>query len=178
MAVNKGTNITGYVFPNIPGNWSPEEKRFALALRGLFDQLFQKTRGLQSDFDKSNYERLANKPAISGVILTGNKSLADLGIHNVNDDAAGLMTPTMLAKLNGIEAGATKGPDSRPGVDYLSMMSGIDILTDTSDKVEKVAGYYEAETWNEKMVWDAVEKWITATDYEDITGEPYSPFHD
>ena len=126
MAVNKGTNVIGYVFPNVPGNWSPEEKRFALALRGLFDILFQKTRGLQTD----------------------------------------------------IEEGATKGPDSRPQVDYLSMMSEIDILTDTSDKAEKIAGYYEAETWNEKMVWDAVEKWITAADYEDITGEPYSPYHD
>lgn len=80
MAVNKGTTITGYVFPNPPAEWSLEEKRFALALRGLFDTLFQKTRGLQADYDKGSYNSLLNKPSIASHILTGNMSLSELGI--------------------------------------------------------------------------------------------------
>ena len=100
MATNKGTTITGYVFPNPPANWSPEEKRFVLALRGLFDILFQKTRGLKTDYEKNDYNALANKPAISGQILSGNKSLSDIGIHNVNEISAGLMTPELLGALN------------------------------------------------------------------------------
>lgn len=31
---------TGYPFPNIPGNWSEEGKRFAQGLRYLFDRIF------------------------------------------------------------------------------------------------------------------------------------------
>ena len=79
------------------------------------------------------------------------------------------MTPTMLAALG--EA------NNRPEVDYLSMMTGIDIPTDTSDKVVKVGDYYNVERWTKVMVWDAVDKsWITSSDYEDITGEPFPPF--
>ena len=221
MAVNKGTTITGYAFPNPPANWSPEEKRFALALRGLFDILFQKTRGLQTDYEKSNYESLTNKPLINGQVLIGNKSLSDIGIHNasaddaglmsaahytkldgittasadneglmpaemftkldgigdVSEDGAGLMTVALFTKLLGIADGATNTTETKPEVDYLYMMTGIDYPTDVSDKVAKVAGYYDEEIWNKQMVWDAVDKsWITAQDYEDITGEPFPPF--
>ena len=197
MPTNKGTTITGYVFPNIPNEWSPEEKRFALALRGLFDTLFQKTRGLKTDYDKDDYSKLKNKPSISGTVLNGNKSLSDIGIHDVNstdsglmtvalyekltgitdvsEDGPGLMTVALFTKLNGIEDGATATSECRPEVDYLSMMTEIDIPTDFSDKVEKVAGYYEDEVWNLTMVWDAVGKWITAEEYEEITGETYDP---
>ena len=83
MAVNKGTNITGYVFPNIPGNWSPEEKRFALALRGLFDQLYTRTRGLNADFEKDSYDSLKNRPMINGVVLKGNRTTSELGINTI-----------------------------------------------------------------------------------------------
>ena len=113
MATNKGTTITGYVFPNPPANWSPEEKRFVLALRGLFDILFQKTRGLKTDYEKNDYNALANKPAISGQILSGNKSLSDIGIHNVNEISAGLMTPALLGTLN----------ETSAEVDYLMTQS-------------------------------------------------------
>ena len=82
MAVNKGTNITGYVFPNIPGNWSPEERRFALALRGLFDQLYAMTRGLDANFDKDSYDGLKNHPLINGVELKGNKPASEFGIQD------------------------------------------------------------------------------------------------
>jgi hypothetical protein len=173
MAINKGTTITGYAFPNPPASWSPEEKRFALALRGLFDTLFQKTRGLQTDYDKRNYEELLNKPLISGQVLVGNKSLSDIGIHNVSETDAGLMTSAMYAQFLLLI--------SQLGLlvsqfDYIYMMTQITIDTDTSDKVEKVSGYYEDETWNKGMVWDAVTKWITAEDYEEITGEVFPPY--
>lgn len=221
MAINKGTTITGYVFPNIPQKWTQEERNFALALRQLFDSLFSMTRGLGANYDKDSYNSLKNKPSISGTILTGNKSLSDIGIHNasadtaglmsaahyikldgittasadneglmsavmfrkldgiddVSADAAGLMTVALFTKLSGIETGATKTTETRPELDYLFMMTGIDLPTDTSDKVAKVGGYYDDEIWNKQMVWDAVDKaWITAQDYEDITGEPFPPF--
>lgn len=101
--------------------------------------------------------------------------LDDIG--DVSADGAGLMTVALFTKLAGIEDEATKTTETRPEVDYLSMMTGIPIPTDTSDKVEKVSGYYDDEIWNKEMVWDAVDKsWITAQDYEDITGEPFPPF--
>lgn len=162
--------MPGYVFPNPPMNWSQEEKNFALSLRLLFDELYVRTRGLGSNYEKDSYNSLKDKPSISNTVLQGNRSLADIGIHDVNASSSGLMTSEMLARLNGMG-------DNRPYIDYLSMMTGIDIPTDTSDKVQKVSGYYESEVWNKPMVWDAVDKeWITDDDYEDITGEPFPPF--
>ena len=173
MAINKGTTITGYAFPNPPNNWSPEEKRFALALRSLFDTLFQKTRGLQADYEKDSYESLSHKPAINSRILTGNKSFEDLGLHNVSEESAGLMTSEMYEQLMLLisQLGLMASQ-----FDYIYMMTQITIDTDTSDKVEKVSGYYTDETWNKGMVWDAVTKWITAEDYEDITGDVFPPY--
>ena len=165
--------IPGYVFPNTPQKWTQEEKNFAQALRQLFDVLFVRTRGLSANFDKDSYNALKDRPSINNVLLKGNRSLDDIGIHDVSGDSAGLMTSTLYTKLDGIETGATKTSECRPEVDYLSMMTEIDIPTDTSDKVEKVGGYYTDEVWNKQMVWDAVTKWITAEDYEDITGEPF-----
>ena len=43
-----------------------------------------------------------------------------------------------------------------------------------SAKFEKVKGYYEKGLWNKVMVRNAVVKnWITAEEYELITGEAY-----
>ena len=43
-----------------------------------------------------------------------------------------------------------------------------------SAKYEKVLNYYQKGVWSKKMVANAVAKgWITATEYEEITGEPY-----
>ena len=44
-----------------------------------------------------------------------------------------------------------------------------------SPKFNKVKKYYDAGLWNARMVHDSVTKeWITAAEYEEITGEPYS----
>lgn len=43
-----------------------------------------------------------------------------------------------------------------------------------SSKFEKVKTYYEKGLWKIKQVRDAVAKhWITAEEFEIITGEPY-----
>lgn len=43
-----------------------------------------------------------------------------------------------------------------------------------SAKYEKVKGYYDGGYWTRKMVDNAVVKgWITAEEYEAITGEAY-----
>ena len=43
-----------------------------------------------------------------------------------------------------------------------------------SPKYEKVKGYYDNGYWSKKKVHDAVIKgWITAEEFEEITGEPY-----
>lgn len=42
-------------------------------------------------------------------------------------------------------------------------------------KYDKVKGYYDNGYWNEARVRNAVIKeWITAEEYEEITGEPYN----
>lgn len=44
-----------------------------------------------------------------------------------------------------------------------------------SPKFNKVKHYYDTEMWNITMVRNAVVKgWITATEYEEITGEVYA----
>lgn len=40
-------------------------------------------------------------------------------------------------------------------------------------KYEKVKGFYEAELWSLGMVKNAVERWITADEFQEITGEKY-----
>lgn len=43
-----------------------------------------------------------------------------------------------------------------------------------SAKFEKVKGYYDTGAWNIDRVRLAVTKnWITAEEFEEITGEPY-----
>ena len=43
-----------------------------------------------------------------------------------------------------------------------------------STKYAKVKKYYDKGIWNIDMVHDAVVKgWITAEEFEEITGEPY-----
>ena len=171
MIISNKTD-SGYVFPNIPRAWQREERFFALELRNLFDTLFTRTRGLTGDPDKFNYVRLTNKPSINNHILEGNSTLSELGIKDVTDVNSGLMTAALKRKLDGIDQDAR---DNRPEIDYLSMMIEIDIPTDTANRKTKLTGYYNAspKKWNKTMIWDAVGKWITASDYRDITGETY-----
>ena len=43
-----------------------------------------------------------------------------------------------------------------------------------SKKFEKVKMYYDRGAWNIEMVGNAVVKgWITAEEFEEITGQPY-----
>lgn len=42
-----------------------------------------------------------------------------------------------------------------------------------SKNFEKVRGYYDNGLWSIERVKAAVYKWITAVEYEEITGEPY-----
>ncbi len=45
-----------------------------------------------------------------------------------------------------------------------------------SPNYEKVKGYYDHGLWDIDRVRKAVTKgWITAEEYEEITGEPYEP---
>ena len=52
-----------------------------------------------------------------------------------------------------------------------------------SKKFNKVKEYYESGRWTKSMVYDAVTNparapWITAEEYELITGEPYVPVNE
>lgn len=47
-------------------------------------------------------------------------------------------------------------------------------MSEHSPKFELVKGYYEKGQWKKKAVRNAViKKWITAEEYEEITGEIY-----
>ena len=43
-----------------------------------------------------------------------------------------------------------------------------------SKNFEKVKKFYKMGIWSEKMVGNAVGKWITPEEYKEITGEDYS----
>lgn len=175
MTVNK--TDSGYVFPNIPRQWQREERFFALELRNLFDRLFQLTKGLNVDPDKLSYEKISKKPKISGHELRpGNNTLSEIGVNVVTNTVNGLMSSAMKIKLDGIQ---TDARNDRPELDYLFMMTEVDLPTDTSNKKTKLTGYYNTDPkrWTKPMIWDAVNKnWITASDYQDITGETHPAF--
>lgn len=43
-----------------------------------------------------------------------------------------------------------------------------------SSKFERLKGYYDAGFWTKEMLHNAVDKnWITAEEYQSITGETY-----
>lgn len=46
--------------------------------------------------------------------------------------------------------------------------------TEHSKNFEKVKNYYERGLWSKARVHAVVGKWITAAEYKEITGEPYS----
>lgn len=41
------------------------------------------------------------------------------------------------------------------------------------NKYDMVKDYYDRRLWSKQRVYNAVGKWITAEQYEEITGEPY-----
>lgn len=43
-----------------------------------------------------------------------------------------------------------------------------------SKNFEKVRDYYKNGIWNKTRVYNAVDKWITADEYKEITGEEYA----
>lgn len=43
-----------------------------------------------------------------------------------------------------------------------------------SKNYEKVKNYYNKGLWSKERVYNAVGKWITADEYEEITGEAYA----
>lgn len=43
-----------------------------------------------------------------------------------------------------------------------------------SKNFEKVKKFYKMGVWSEKMVRNAVDKWITADEYEEVTGDAYN----
>lgn len=44
-----------------------------------------------------------------------------------------------------------------------------------SKKFDLVKEFYDYRLWSKTRVWNAVGRWITAEEYEEITGEPYEP---
>ena len=48
-------------------------------------------------------------------------------------------------------------------------------MNEHSPKFELVKDYYDTGEWKKKAVKNAVKRyWITADEYEEITGEPYA----
>ena len=48
-------------------------------------------------------------------------------------------------------------------------------MNEHNPKYKTVKDYYDSGRWNRKAVHNAVvKKWITAAEYEEITGEPYA----
>jgi uncharacterized XkdX family phage protein len=48
-------------------------------------------------------------------------------------------------------------------------------MNEHSEKFYLVKGYYDSGMWSKKAVRNAVKKgWITAEEYEEITGEVYA----
>ena len=47
-------------------------------------------------------------------------------------------------------------------------------MNEHSKKFELVKGYYDAGLWSKTRVYNAVGRWITAEEHEEITGEPYA----
>ncbi len=43
-----------------------------------------------------------------------------------------------------------------------------------SKNFEKVKKFYKMGVWSEKMVENAVDKWITTDEFKEITGKDYS----
>ena len=46
-------------------------------------------------------------------------------------------------------------------------------VVEHSKNFEKVKDYYDRGLWSKTRVHAVVGKWITAEEYEEITGEPY-----
>lgn len=46
-------------------------------------------------------------------------------------------------------------------------------MTEHSEKFEKVRGYYKNRLWNLAQVRNAVGKWITEEEYQEITGKAF-----
>ena len=44
-----------------------------------------------------------------------------------------------------------------------------------SKNFKKVKNYYDKGLWSEARVYEAVGKWITVEEYEEIVGKPYVP---
>ena len=41
------------------------------------------------------------------------------------------------------------------------------------NKFETVKGFYDIKLWSLTMVWNAVDRWINAEEFREITGKEY-----
>lgn len=81
-----------FLWQQILAQFVKKEAGKGLSTNDLTDELLQKIQNAgDSSFD-GNYNSLASQPQINGIVLTGNKSLEDLGITKAITDAIGEVT--------------------------------------------------------------------------------------
>lgn len=115
----------------------------------------------------SDYNDLSNKPSINNVTLSGNKTLADLGINTYNDATTtvhGLMSTSDKQKLDGIAVGAEVNQNAFSGVTVGATTISADSKTDTLELVQGSNVTITPDATNDTITISA-----TDTTYSDAT---------
>lgn len=123
MATFKPLDENGLLFlwQQILAQFVKKEEGKGLSTNDLTDELLQKIQNAgDSSFD-GNYNSLTNQPQINGITLTGNKTLADLGITQAITDAIGNVTQISFEPVANFESLPAVGS---VGVFYLVPNSG------------------------------------------------------
>ena len=101
-----------------------------------------------------NYNDLTHKPSINGVILAGNKTSEDLGIHNYDDtkiknDISTLQSSvsTNTNNIGILQSGLTTETTQRENAD-VSLQGQIDAITVSSDVVDVLGTYAELQAYD------------------------------
>ncbi len=78
-----------FLWQQISSRFVGKEEGKGLSTNDLTDELLQKIQNAGDSSFNGNYNSLTNRPQINGIVLTGNKTLADLGITEAITNAIG-----------------------------------------------------------------------------------------
>lgn len=159
------------------GNFDVEEKTYTITL---------------ADGSQLTNLRLNGNNFVSETLVERSQFTGKLYEVSINDgmktDTYQDMTLLQIAEYTDgwyfILAPIDKEEKMRSDIDYIAMLYDVDLdigtgsamraLSAHSPKYEKVKKYYETCVWPIDRVRTAVGKWITETEYEEITGRLYS----
>lgn len=113
----------------------------------------------------SGKERIAD----SSPVKDSKNLITSGGVYNALQQTSANISRQSMPDINVSDKTKKQIEINKANIDYISMMFGI-ILIDTKDKnkINLIKEYYENNYWDKQMVLNAINRWITQDEADNI----------